>query len=175
MRLEEAFLGSDIKREARHAAEAKRAPDTFSGSLQILIKATMLNCLARFFFADLSGKTTSGILRDNYFARERKPKLTRPVRGSNGTSSLRISALHGNRKPAIRVPASDVPVETPREYRNNAALSKIEARSCVSRERTLSPRQTERVRGVSLRFHDAYLIPQRDANIFAVKSRPKSR
>lgn len=49
----------------------------FRKSLQILIKAPMLNYLAQFFFADLSEKTTSRILRDNYFAPEQKLKLTR--------------------------------------------------------------------------------------------------
>lgn len=104
----------------------------------------MLNCLARFFFGDLSGKTTSGILRDNYFARERKPKLTRPVvRGGNRATSLRIST--GNRNPAIRVvSARHPPIETLRECtsKQRSLVYVIDNRGerlqQIQRERTLS-------------------------------------
>jgi len=54
-------------------------------SLQILIKAPMLNYLAQFFFADLPEKTISRILGDNYFAPEQKLKLTRSLSTGNRT------------------------------------------------------------------------------------------
>jgi hypothetical protein len=64
-------------------------------SLQILIKAPMLNYPAQFFFADLPEKTISRILGDNYFAPEQKLKLTRSV--STGDRSLRIRAIRESR------------------------------------------------------------------------------
>jgi len=49
----------------------------------------MLNFLVQFFFAYLYEKSASRILRDNYFAPERKLKLTRPVsRGNRAMTSL---------------------------------------------------------------------------------------
>lgn len=81
----------------------------------------MLNYLTQFFFAYLSEKTASRILRDNYFAPERKLKLTRPVsRGNRAMTSLRIRTVYGNRNSAIH--CKQQPDQSITEFRNKRKI-----------------------------------------------------